>query len=90
MGLTVLLVQGHDEVALSAAALGRLGALGITSVAVVRDEQTVGLVLEGWAFDPERSASAAVAAVAVEARTRTLYPVVQMAVSAVTTEGGKE
>ena len=88
--MTVLLVQGDDEVALGAAALRRLGALGITSVAVVRDEQSVALVLEGWAFDPERSASAAVAAVSADSATRTLYPVVQMAVSAAATEGGSE
>ena len=88
--MTVLLVQGHGEVALSAAALGGLRALGVTSVALVRDAQTVGLVLEGWAFDPVRSASAAVAAVSADADTRTLYPVVQMAVSAVATEGGSE
>ena len=86
--MTVLLVQGDDEVALSAAALGRLGALGITSVAVVRDEQSVGLVLEGWAFDPVTSAPAAAAAISTEAGTRTLYPVVEMAVSAASKQGG--
>ncbi len=88
MGIAVLLVPGQDDVPLTAATLDRLGALGVTSVALVRDEQTVGLVLEGWAFDPVRSAPAALAAVSAGAAARTLYPVVQMAVSAAPNAGG--
>ena len=88
MGLTVLLVEAQTELPLTPTVLDRLGALGITNVSLVRDDATFGLVLEGWAFDPRRSTAAAVEAVATAGATRALYPVVQMAVSTVTTEGG--
>lgn len=86
--MTVLLVPGREEVALTAAALERLRALGVTNVAVVRDQQSVGLVLEGWAFDPARSAGDALTAVSADGEARTLYPVVEMAVSAAPNGGG--
>ncbi len=90
MGIAVLLVPGQQDVALNAGVLDRLGALGVTSVALLRDEQTVGLVVEGWAFDASRSAEAALAAVAPERDGRTLRPLVQMAVSAASNRGGTE
>ena len=55
--------------------------LGVTTVALLSDAETVCVVLEGWAFDPTESASEAVAAVSPDPRpARTLYPVVHMAV----------
>lgn len=59
-----------------------LARLGVTSVAVVRDERLVGVVLEGWLFDPARSGRAAASTVAAALHARTLHPVMHLAVSA--------
>jgi hypothetical protein len=83
--VVVLLPVSDAEPSLQPAAISELARLGVTSVAVVRDERTVGLVVEGWAFDPGRSAAAVVAAVAgPSARARTLHPLMEMAVSTAT------
>jgi hypothetical protein len=87
MGLAVLLVEGQD-VPLDADAIARLSELGITHLALVRDGDTAGLVVEGWAFDSMRSATAAAAALGLEART--LHPLVEMAVSSASTTNRKE
>lgn len=81
MGMLVLLVP-EDGVSLGPAAVRRLADLGVTTLAVVRDERTVGLVLQGWAFDPTSSAALAADAVASRGRAvRALHPVMQTAVS---------
>jgi hypothetical protein len=85
MGLAVLLVEGQD-VPLEAEAIARLCELGITHVALVRDGDTAGLVIEGWAFDSARSAAAAATALGVEART--FHPLLEMAVSPSSNAGG--
>jgi hypothetical protein len=85
MGLAVLLVE-DQEVPLDATALARLAALGITHVALVREGDTAGLIVEGWAFDSVRSGDAAAAALGV--RARTFHPLVEMAVSTAHHEGG--
>jgi hypothetical protein len=52
-----------------------------TNVALLRDEQTVCMVLEGWAFDPVGSASEVVSTISVGMRSgRALQPVMQIAV----------
>jgi hypothetical protein len=82
--LVVLIPASEAEPSLQPTALSKLAQLGVTSVAVVRDDLTLALVVEGWAFDPSRSAEAVVDAVAARALgPRTLYPVTHMAVSAV-------
>jgi hypothetical protein len=87
--LVVLLEGNGREPALSQRALAELARLGITSVSLLSDERMVGLVLEGWAFDPARFAEAARAAVAGTGKgVRLLRPRVQMAVAAATHEGG--
>jgi hypothetical protein len=79
--MLVLLVS-EDGVSLGPAAVRRLADLGVTTLAVVRDERTVGLVLQGWAFDPASSAALAADAVAVRCQAvRALHPVMQTAVS---------
>jgi hypothetical protein len=67
-----------------------LARLGVTSVAVVRDSETVGVVLEGWFFDPARSACAAASAIGGTGRQRVLHPVLQMAVSTAPPQGGQD
>ena len=52
------------------------------------DERTVGIVLEGWAFDPAASAGAALSTLAGDGRAvRALYPVGEIAVSAAQRKG---
>jgi hypothetical protein len=78
----VILLSGPHEVSLNPEDAARLGDLGVTSVSVLRDEENVGFVLEGWAFDPDRSAEAAQAIVDGDGCVaRKLRPVMQMAVS---------
>ena len=61
--IVVLLEQAEDEFCLRQEAVSELARLGITNLALVRDQHTVGVVLEGWLFDPTRSAAAAVNAI---------------------------
>jgi hypothetical protein len=78
----VLFPVSDEEPALQPAALAALARLGVTSVSLLRDEQTAGLVLEGWAFDPGRAGEAARAAAGGRKGIRTLQPLRHMAVSA--------
>jgi hypothetical protein len=85
--IVVLLDPTHSEFCLRQQFVEKLGRLGVTSVAVVRNERTVGIILEGWLFDPTRSASAAAAAVGAPSGAPVLHPVLQVAVSTATNEG---
>jgi hypothetical protein len=78
----VLLPASDDRPLLQPAALATLARLGVTSVSLLRDEETTGLVLEGWALDPARAAEAANAVAGARDRVRTLQPLMQMAISA--------
>ena len=70
------------------AAVTALARLGVTGIAVVRDARMLGLVLEGWAFDPRRSAEAVVEALGPRLGARTLFPLLEMAVSPVVLGSG--
>jgi hypothetical protein len=84
----VLLQASQEEPSLNPAAVTALARLGVTGIAVVRDARMLGLVLEGWAFDPRRSAEAVVEALGPRLRARTLYPLLDMAVSPVVLGSG--
>ena len=56
MGMLVVVLEGAGELSVSAEDARSLSALGISSVALVQDSDVSGVVLEGWAFDPARSA----------------------------------
>jgi hypothetical protein len=90
--IVVLVPVSEAEPSLQPGTVSELARLGVTSVAVVRDERTLGLVIEGWAFDPSRSGKAAVAAVAGRSSSaRTLHPLAEMAVSTARSPlGGEE
>jgi hypothetical protein len=77
--MVVLLEERQGEFCLRPGLVSELARLGITSVGLVRDRRTVGIVLEGWSFDPARSAQEATAVVA--AGGRALHPVMHMAVT---------
>lgn len=88
MAMAVVLMDGGIDLVLSADAAVELGRLGVTNVTLVRGDDTTGVVLEGWAFDPTTAADA-VAVLRDEAGTsRTLYPVAQTAVAGERLEGG--
>ena len=89
MAMIVVLVPAAEaEPSLRPAAVSKLARLGVTSVAMLRDERTLGLVVAGWAFDPARSTGAVLAAFAgPSSRARTLLPLAEMAVS--TARGGE-
>lgn len=82
MGVLVLLVANQDPAAeVGPAVAEQLAALGVTSLSVLRDEQTTAVALEGWAFDPTQSAEAAARAVAADrSAVRVLRPVLESAV----------
>lgn len=84
MGVLVLLLGNENPAAeVGAGVAQELAALGVTSVSVLRDDQTTAITLEGWAFDPDRSAEAAVRAVAADPdAVRVLRAVVESAVHA--------
>jgi len=80
--MVVLLVpSGDNGLSLGPETLGQLAGLGVTDLAVLRDDRYVGLVLQGWAFDPERSEAALEALVTTSEDTRTLLPLSQASVS---------
>ena len=49
-------VAGDDagQPVVGPAAVGQLAALGVTRVSLLSDRSGIGVVLEGWAFDPAR------------------------------------
>ncbi len=89
MGLLVVLVPADLEgLTLGPPAVEALARLGVTSVALARDDQTAAVILEGWAFDAGRPHAALSALGTAAGEARTLQPMVQMAVTAAATEGG--
>jgi hypothetical protein len=74
--LLVLLDEGVSEPVLDERARGQLARLGITTVSLLADARTLGIVLDGWAFDPARSADDARAViVGPQGGARVLRPV---------------
>jgi hypothetical protein len=66
----------------------QLAALGVTNVTLLRDAETIAIVLEGWAFDTSRSVLAAAAALGDATTCRVLEPALDVAVSNTDTIGG--
>lgn len=78
--MVVLLLDAGESLDLGPDVMGRLTALGVTGLSVARDADTVAIVLEGWAFDPDASATAAAVILAPRDNARALRPVLQMSV----------
>lgn len=85
--MMVVLLEEEGEFCLRPELISELARLGITNLGLVRDQRTVGIVLEGWSFDPASSAETATAVVA--AGGRMLHPVMHMAVTTAGPEGGR-
>ncbi len=73
---------GAGEPVLGPSVADRLGDLGITRIALLRDASSIAVVLEGWAFDPARADEAMRAVFPVGSSSlRTLHEVEQVGVS---------
>lgn len=79
--MVVLVDAGPGAGALDTAAAEQLAALGVTGVSVVHDDVGVGVVLEGWAFDPAGVGDEAAAIVAGGRPVRRLHPLLESRVS---------
>jgi hypothetical protein len=88
--VVVLFPVSDEEPKLQPGALENLARLGVTSVALLRDTSIAGLVLEGWAFDPNDARLAASAVGGVQEDVRLLQPLVQMAVSTPAASGDRK
>ena len=88
--MMVILLDANYAFSVRQELVEELARLGVTSVAVVRDSEAIGVVLEGWLLDPTRSAAAAARAVGGTASARVLHPVLQMAVSPAQSQGGRD
>ena len=87
MAMSVLLVpaDGH-EIGLGPDTAARLRALGVTSVALLQDDATLAVVMEGWAFDPAVSAADLEELIGRANAARTLSLVAQASITALSSE----
>jgi len=84
MASLMLLLDGADtDVAVGQAEAKGLARLGITALAVFRDETTLGVVLDGWAFAPEAGEEAARVLLPAGQQLRLLTPVLEVSLSSV-------
>ena len=82
MATVAFLIDGDREsFELGPAVAERLATLGVTTLSLFRDRQTLCVVLEGWAFDPSSTASA-LSAIGLRPGARTLRPVMHTALRA--------
>lgn len=86
--MVVLLEASDGDFCVRPDQVAQLARLGVSNLALVRDRQTVGIVLEGWLFDPARSGAAVVSGFTNGGRA--LHPVLHMSVSTTSAPGGAE
>lgn len=80
--MLVVLLPGGTTACLRSDAVAALARIGVTSIALVRDDRSIGVVVEGWAFDPLASAEAVIAAVSSRRRgARALQPMMEVALT---------
>jgi hypothetical protein len=83
--LVVLMERDDFQVLLSPSQVAALSSLGIVSVGLVGDGRTIGVVVEGWAFDPVRATAATLSALGVgDGDVQALKQLAHVAVSAAT------
>ena len=88
MAKALMLWPAGAGVRIGSAEAAQLGALGVTNVTLLRDAEMVAIVLEGWAFSPDRSAQTAAAALGNASECRVLQPALDVAVSNASASGG--
>ena len=82
MSIVLLVLNVADALFAVGAQAGReLARLGVTRVAAMQDGTTLGVLLEGWAFDSARPARAIDALAVPGIDPRVLLPVLDMSVS---------
>ena len=64
--MAVLMLPAGADISLGPETSARLARFGVTHAALLGDHDQVAVVLEGWAFDPDRSAADVVEAIAGE------------------------
>ncbi len=79
--MVVLLVPASSKVSLGPEVASGLAASGVTHAALLRDGESVAVVLEGWAFDPRTEASAVAELVTGGSPCRTFHALAEIAVS---------
>jgi hypothetical protein len=82
MSMVVVVLPARADVSVGPDTAARLARFGIVRAALLRDDGAVAVVLEGWAFDPERSAGAAAELIAPGAACRILRPLADLTVVA--------
>lgn len=88
MAMVVLLLDDVDaEFCVRQELVSDLARLGVTSLTLVRDQHTLGVVLEGWLFDPGRSVAVAAEAVGAASGARTLHQLMHLAPSGCSLDG---
>ena len=80
--MVVLLLAAEAAVSVGPEAATRLARFGVGHAALLGDGGTVAVVLEGWAFDPERSTAAAAEVIAPGEPFRVLQPLAELTVMA--------
>ena len=88
MAKALMLWPSGTGVRIGSTEAARLAALGVTNVTLLRDAESVAVLLEGWAFSPARSGWTAAAALGSAAECRVLQPALDVAVSNVDEMGG--
>ena len=88
MAKALMLWPARAGIRLGSAEAVQLAALGVTNVTLLRDADTVAVVLEGWAFNPAGSTRAAAAALGDATTCRVLEPALDVAVSSAESIGG--
>lgn len=82
----VLLLRPDTEIALGPGGHERLMALGVTNLTILRDDTSLAVVLEGWAFDPSRSTDRLLEQIGASGDVRVLRQLIHVAVDATTRE----
>jgi hypothetical protein len=82
MAMVVLVLPTGADISFGPDAAARLARFGIGHAALLRDDGAVAVVLEGWAFEPERSAGEAAELIAPGEACRILRPLADLTVLA--------
>lgn len=90
MAKLVLLWPEGSQVQFGDAEAGGLARLGVTRLGLLRGDGTIGVVMDGWAFDPARHAEAAGAVLSQERPVGRLLPVAEIGVAGPMAKGEPE
>lgn len=81
MAMLVLVLPARANVSIGPDTAARLAEFGISHAALLGDDDMIAVVLEGWAFDPGRSAGAAASVLAAGEDHQVLRPLAEVSVA---------